>query len=172
VPRLVFTSSASVVYGGADQVNVDESTPYPPSWRFALPVVRHTALSLSTYFVFLLCSDTYSRTKAEAEKIVLNAAKDSGTLALPCCGCFLFLILLLVVVWGTGGRLSVVSVRPHGLYGPRDPMLLPTLTQTAKVCHPGLPCSRYPSLWLMALESGRKVEIRYRNRRVRCVLNV
>lgn len=57
----------------------------------------------------VVCSDTYARTKSEAEQLVLAAAQQSG------------------------GRLSVVSVRPHGLYGSRDPMLVPTLVDTCKV---------------------------------------
>lgn len=85
VPRLVFTSSASVVFPGADQINANESTPYPATFR-----------------------DVYSRTKAEAEQIALKGVAQSG------------------------GKLSVVSVRPHSLFGPRDPTLLPTLVKTAK----------------------------------------
>lgn len=50
VPRLVFTSSPSVVFGGADMEGADESAPYPP--RYA---------------------SHYSATKAEAERMVLAA---------------------------------------------------------------------------------------------------
>lgn len=50
VPRLVFTSSPSVVFNGRDQEGVDESTPYPD--HFEAP---------------------YPATKAEAERTVLAA---------------------------------------------------------------------------------------------------
>jgi len=50
VPRLVYTSSPSVVHAGADLEGVDESTPYPEHYEAAYP-----------------------RTKAEAERMVLAA---------------------------------------------------------------------------------------------------
>ena len=56
VPRLVFTSSPSVVFGGHDLCGVDESVPYPR--RYDSP---------------------YARTKAEAERAVLAA--NGGALA-------------------------------------------------------------------------------------------
>ncbi len=56
VPRLVFTSSPSVVFGGHDLCGVDESVPYPR--RYDSP---------------------YARTKAEAERVVLAA--NDGSLA-------------------------------------------------------------------------------------------
>ena len=56
VPRLVFTSSPSVVFGGHDLCGVDESVPYPK--RYDSP---------------------YARTKAEAERAVLAA--NDGALA-------------------------------------------------------------------------------------------
>ena len=60
VPRLVFTSSPSVVFGGADQENVDESAPYPPRY------LAH-----------------YPRTKALAEQQVLAAnGPEMATVAL------------------------------------------------------------------------------------------
>ena len=61
VGRLVFTSSASVVFGDDDQEGIDESVPYPK--RF---------------------SSLYAETKAAAERIVLDANGRRGmrTLAL------------------------------------------------------------------------------------------
>ena len=50
VSRLVYTSSPSVTFNGADQCGVDESAPYPSSW---------------------LCN--YPRSKALAEQMVLDA---------------------------------------------------------------------------------------------------
>lgn len=55
VPKLVYTSSASVVYDGGDQANVDESWPYPD-----VPF------------------DTYNETKALAEQAILRANGQSG----------------------------------------------------------------------------------------------
>lgn len=60
VTRLVFTSSPSVVFGGADQEGVDETAPYPAKY------LAH-----------------YPRTKAEAERLVLAADGDElSTVAL------------------------------------------------------------------------------------------
>lgn len=53
VPRLVYTSSPSVVFDGSDMAGVDESVPYPE--RFEAP---------------------YPATKAEAERMVRAAADD------------------------------------------------------------------------------------------------
>ncbi len=50
VARLIYTSSPSVVYSGADEAGINESTPYP-----------------STYLTY------YPQTKAEAERMVLAA---------------------------------------------------------------------------------------------------
>jgi len=54
VGRLVFTSSASVVFGDADMAGVDESVPYPPHPR-----------------------SPYTATKAEGERLVLAADSPS-----------------------------------------------------------------------------------------------
>lgn len=50
IPRLIYTSSPSVVYAGTDEAGLNESTPYP-----------------ATYLTH------YPRTKAEAERLVLAA---------------------------------------------------------------------------------------------------
>ena len=55
VSKLVYTSSASVVFAGTDQANVDESAPYP-----ARPF------------------DDYNESKAIAEQLVLNANGEQG----------------------------------------------------------------------------------------------
>jgi nucleoside-diphosphate-sugar epimerase len=57
VPRLVYTSSPSVVFAGEDQCGVDESTPYGFQW-----LSRHRAY--------------YSLSKARAEEAVLAANSD------------------------------------------------------------------------------------------------
>ena len=81
VPKLVFTSSPSVVFGQFNLEGVDETTPYPKNY---------------------LCE--YSRTKALAEKKILNA-NDSN--------------------------LSTVAIRPHLIWGPGDPHLIPRILEKA-----------------------------------------
>jgi nucleoside-diphosphate-sugar epimerase len=82
VPRLVYTSSPSVVFDGKDHQQVDESQPYARSH------LNH-----------------YSETKALAEQLVLAAH-------------------------GRGG-LATVSLRPHLIWGPGDPHILPRVLQRA-----------------------------------------
>ncbi len=74
VPRLVYTSSPSVVFGAGDIEGADESIPYPDRHRVH-----------------------YSKTKAIAERIVLDANCSD---------------------------LATVSLRPHLIWGPGDNHLL------------------------------------------------
>ena len=82
VPRLVFTSTPSVVHTGADIEGGDESMPY------------------ATHF-----DASYPETKAEAERLVL--AENDETL-------------------------STVALRPHLVWGPGDPQLIPRLLERAR----------------------------------------
>ena len=82
VPRLVFTSSPSVVFGEAELAGVDESQPYPE---------RYLAW--------------YPETKAIAERLVLAA---------------------------NGPNLATVAVRPHLVWGPGDPHLIPGVLARAR----------------------------------------
>ena len=82
VRKLIYTSSASVTFDCKPQHNVDETTPYPDHW-FA----------------------HYPRSKAIAEKMILDAASDS---------------------------LLTCSLRPHLIIGKRDRHLIPRLLQRAK----------------------------------------
>lgn len=77
IQNLVYTSSPSVVFDGKDQEMDDESLPYPETY---------------------LCD--YSRTKAEAERKVLEANSSS---------------------------LKTVALRPHLIWGKGDPHLIPKL---------------------------------------------
>ncbi|XP_004346943.1 sterol-4-alpha-carboxylate 3-dehydrogenase [Capsaspora owczarzaki ATCC 30864] len=88
VHRMVVTSSASVIYAGADLELANEDVPY------ANPPI-----------------DAYTETKAEQEQIVLDANNDTGKEATS------FL---------------TVAIRPHGIFGPRDPHLVPTLATMAR----------------------------------------
>jgi len=83
VHALVFTSSASVVFAGPDLIDADERTPIP-----AVPI------------------DDYSRTKAAAEKIVLEANGH--------------------------GNLKTVALRPAAIFGPGDRQFIPGLIQVLK----------------------------------------
>jgi 2-alkyl-3-oxoalkanoate reductase len=82
VPRLVYTSSPSVVFSGEDENGIDESAPYPARY------LTH-----------------YPQTKAEAERRVL--AENNS-------------------------KLATVALRPHLIWGPGDPHLLPRLVERAK----------------------------------------
>ena len=85
VRTLVYTSSASVVWQGAAQEGLDESTPYPTAFR-----------------------DYYAETKAAAEKLVMEAGSAHG------------------------GALVTISLRPHAIWGPRDPQMVGTTIAIAK----------------------------------------
>lgn len=82
IGKLVFTGSPSVVFDGRDVEGWDESAPYPE--RF---------------------DSHYSRTKAQAEEMVLAANHD---------------------------RLATVSLRPHLVWGPGDRHLLPRMVAKAR----------------------------------------
>lgn len=82
VPKLIYTSSPSVVFGRDDLCGVNESQPYP-----------------SQYLA------TYPRTKAVAERMVLEA---------------------------NGPTLSTVALRPHLIWGPGDPHLIPRVIDRAR----------------------------------------
>lgn len=82
IPRLVYTSSPSVVFGGSDIEGADESLPYPGRYDAAYP-----------------------RTKAEAERLVLEA---------------------------NGLDLATVALRPHLIWGPGDNHLVPRIVARAR----------------------------------------
>lgn len=82
IPKLIFTSSPSVVFGCSSLEGSDESTPYPETY---------------------LCE--YPRTKALAEKMVLRANDPT---------------------------LCALAIRPHLIWGPGDPHLIPRLLRKAK----------------------------------------
>lgn len=82
VKKLIYTSSPSVAYNDEDAVFINESAPYPEKY---------------------LCY--YSRTKAEAERLVKAAN-------------------------GRGG-LMTVSLRPHLIWGPGDNHLIPRVIKAA-----------------------------------------
>ncbi|XP_038884192.1 3beta-hydroxysteroid-dehydrogenase/decarboxylase-like [Benincasa hispida] len=84
VKRLIYTSSASVVFDGINGLtNADESMPYAS---------KH--------------NDFYSATKAEGEALVLKANGSSGLLT--------------------------CSLRPSGIFGPGDRLLVPSLVANAR----------------------------------------
>lgn len=84
VKRLIYTSSASVVFDGIHGIfNGNESLPYPP---------KHY--------------DSYSTTKAEGEALVIKSNGINGLLT--CC------------------------LRPSGIFGPGDKLLVPSLVAAAR----------------------------------------
>ena len=82
VAKLVYTSSPSVVFTGNDDEDINESAPYPP--RFL---------------------NSYSKTKAEAERLVLAANSD---------------------------HLATIALRPHLIWGPGDTHIMPHLLKLAQ----------------------------------------
>ena len=82
VPRLVYTSSPSVVFGTEELCGIDESQPYPQRY------LTH-----------------YPETKAVAERAVLEA---------------------------NGPDLATVALRPHAIWGPGDPHLIPRIIERAR----------------------------------------
>jgi nucleoside-diphosphate-sugar epimerase len=82
VPRLVYTSTPSVVYNGRDLAGADESLPLTTA-----------------------CPSPYPLTKAQAEREVLAA---------------------------NGAALRTVALRPHLIWGPGDPHLVPRLLERAR----------------------------------------
>ena len=82
VPKLIFTSSPSVVFNNQPQSGSDETIPYPEHYE-----------------------NFYSHTKALAEQMIVKA---------------------------NGDDLLTVSLRPHLIWGPRDPHLLPRLIDRAR----------------------------------------
>ncbi len=88
VPRLVFTSSPSVVFDGNSHRDAGPDLPYP-----------------ETYLAH------YPRTKAEAERLVLAANGEA--------------------IEEDGAPLATIALRPHLIFGPGDPNLLPRLLERA-----------------------------------------
>lgn len=82
VTRLVYTSSPSITFAGRDQDGTNESDPFPD--RF----LTH-----------------YTRTKAEAERLVLLANDET---------------------------LATVALRPHLIWGPGDTQLVPRIVERAQ----------------------------------------
>jgi nucleoside-diphosphate-sugar epimerase len=82
VRHLVYTSSPSVIFNGLDMAGVDESVPYPDNWE------AH-----------------YPRTKALAEKMVLDAGRVD---------------------------LQTITLRPHLIWGPGDNHLVPRIIRRAR----------------------------------------
>lgn len=82
ISKLVYTSSPSVVFNGEDIAGVDERAPYPAGF-----------------------DSHYSRSKAQAEQMVLAADHD---------------------------HLSTIALRPHLIWGPGDRHLMPRVIDRAK----------------------------------------
>ncbi len=94
VRALVYTSSPSVVFSGTDIEGGDESLPYPDHYEA-----------------------DYPRTKAEAEKRVLQADRSHDPGA---------------TLSNERGLLRTVALRPHLIWGPADTNLCPRIIARAK----------------------------------------
>ena len=81
--KLIYTSSPSVVFGGVDLENANESLPYPEKYL-----------------------SEYAKTKAIAERLVIEANSRKGLLT--------------------------VCIRPHLIWGPGDPHLIPSILKRAR----------------------------------------
>ncbi|XP_062513683.1 sterol-4-alpha-carboxylate 3-dehydrogenase, decarboxylating-like [Corticium candelabrum] len=90
VPKLVLTSSASVVYEGTDIENGTETVPYARK-----PI------------------DYYTETKILQEKEVLAVNGMS-------------------ITSDSAQQLLTVAIRPHGIFGPRDPQLVKKMAEMAR----------------------------------------
>ena len=113
VKRLIYTSSPSVVFDGVHGIlNADESMPYPDKvcliWIISFFLFHWFILIYDSWLdVFLLqFNDSYSETKADAEKLVMRANGRDGLLT--CC------------------------IRPSSLFGPGDKLLVPSLVAAAR----------------------------------------
>ena len=82
IPKIIYTSSPSVIHAGDDIEGADETLPYPE------------------HFIA-----DYPRTKAQAERLIIAAQSET---------------------------LSVVSLRPHLIWGPGDRHLIPRLIDRAQ----------------------------------------
>lgn len=82
VPRFLHVGTEAALFAGADLLAVDETAPYPQRHRYL-----------------------YSETKAEAERLVLQANSPAFT---------------------------TLSLRPRLVWGPRDTSVLPTILQMAR----------------------------------------
>jgi nucleoside-diphosphate-sugar epimerase len=107
ISRLVYTSTPSVTFAGIDEAGINESQPYA-----------------ETYLNY------YGQTKAQAEQLVLAAAKSSvqesitkqstdkeGTVKES---------------QSRTGKLKTVALRPHLIWGPNDPHLVPRVLERAQ----------------------------------------
>jgi len=100
--RLVYTSTPSVTFAGVDEAGINESQSYAENYL-----------------------NYYGQTKAQAEQLVLAAAKKN--------------VQESTIKEGTAkesafekGKLKTVALRPHLIWGPNDPHLVPRVLERAK----------------------------------------
>ncbi|GIU35291.1 MAG: NAD-dependent epimerase/dehydratase family protein [Gammaproteobacteria bacterium] len=100
IDKLVYTSTPSVTFAGQDESGIDESTPY------------------ATRFL-----NYYAHSKAIAEKMVLDA-NQAGDMPLENTG--VTQVSSQVTTQATAAyALKTVALRPHLIWGPGDPHLVP-----------------------------------------------
>ncbi|MCP4321678.1 MAG: NAD-dependent epimerase/dehydratase family protein, partial [Alteromonadales bacterium] len=86
IERLVYTSTPSVTFAGIDEAGIDETQPYAENYL-----------------------NYYGQTKAQAEQLVLAAAKRNSQKGFT------------KESAGEKGKLKTVALRPHLIWGPNDP---------------------------------------------------
>lgn len=100
--RLVYTSTPSVTFAGVDEAGIDESQPYAENYL-----------------------NYYGQTKAQAEQLVLAAAKKNVQESTAKEGTVKEIV-------SQKGKLKTVALRPHLIWGPNDPHLVPRVLERAK----------------------------------------
>jgi len=96
ITRLVYTSTPSVTFAGVDEAGIDESQPYANNYL-----------------------NYYGETKAQAEQLVLAAAKNTEKTSTQ-------------ERVSQEAKLKTVALRPHLIWGPNDPHLVPRVLERAK----------------------------------------
>ncbi len=97
IERLVYTSTPSVTFAGIDEAGIDETQPYAENYL-----------------------NYYGQTKAQAEQLVLAAAKRNSQKGFT------------KESAGEKGKLKTVALRPHLIWGPNDPHLVPRVIERAQ----------------------------------------
>ncbi|AVI64389.1 3-beta hydroxysteroid dehydrogenase [Shewanella sp. WE21] len=108
IDKLVYTSTPSVTFAGQDESGIDESTPY--ATRF----LNH-----------------YAHSKAIAEKMMLDANQVGG---MPLENPSVTQVSSQVTTQATGPyALKTVALRPHLIWGPGDPHLVPRVLSRGRL---------------------------------------
>ncbi|MFO7821872.1 MAG: NAD-dependent epimerase/dehydratase family protein, partial [Lentisphaeria bacterium] len=106
VSRLIYSSTPAVLYGKAQRhfCNIDESTPYPRRYDSPCPASKAVAEKM------VLAADNWEMViRKKADEIPAGSLIDTEI-----------------------RRLSTCAIRPHFVYGPGEPLVVPWLLQQAR----------------------------------------